>query len=165
MGKRHQRGSIVEKSNAFYVVYRTTLDGERKQVWHLLCEKNRDTGHGSPSSKAVRELAEDHMRTVNSDNGVRPGADLTVTKFWDDTYLPFIKENLKPSTVQGYQQIWNKNLKPHFGDKTLREYRKGMGSIFLTNLAKTYRPYTVKHIKFLASSVFAHAANLDLIEL
>src|SRR5215472_12087993 len=128
MGQRHQRGSIVEKSGAFYVVYRITVDGERKQVWYKLCEKNRNTGHGSASSTAVRELAEDHMRGVNSGNGVQPGADLTVVKFWDDTYLPFITENLKPSTVQGYTQIWNQHLKPHFGEKTLREYRKGMGS-------------------------------------
>jgi len=163
--KRHQRGSIQEKSDAFYVVYRTTVHGKRKQVWHHLCDKNRNTGHGSIHAQAVRELAEDHMRQVNSSNGVAPASDLTVVKFWDDTFLKFINENLKPSTVQGYIQIWNQHLKPHFADKTLREYRKGMGSLFLTNLAKTYRPHTVKHIKFLASSLFAHAANLDLIEL
>src|SRR5262249_44549394 len=72
--------------------YRITVDGERKQVWCKLCEKNRNTGHGSASSTAVRELAEDHMRGLNSGNGVQPGADLTVVKFWDHTYLPFITE-------------------------------------------------------------------------
>lgn len=165
MGKRHQRGSIVEKSGAFYVVYRTTVNDERKQIWHKLCEKNRTTGHGSASAKAVRELAEDFMRGINNGDGFSRGADLPVVEFWDKTYRPFIEENLKPSTYNGYCQVWNKHLKPHFGEKTLREYRKGMGSQFLTNLAKKYRPYTVKHIKFLASALFAHAANLDLIEL
>jgi len=162
--KRHQRGSIIEKSGAFYVVYRTTVGAQRKQIWHKLCERNRNTGHGSKSATAVRELAEDHMREVNGGDGA-PASDITVVKFWDDTFLPFIIDNLKPSTVIGYRQLWDKHLKPHFGDITLKQYRKGIGSQFLTNLAKTYRPYTVKHIKFLASSLFAHAANLDLIEL
>lgn len=162
---RHQRGSIVEKSGAFYVVYRNTVDGKRKQIWHKLCEKDRNTGHGSKNSTAVVELAEDHMRGINTGNGAQPQSDLTVVEFWDKTYLPFITDNLKASTVQGYTQIWNQHLKDHFGQMTLREYRKGLGSQFLTNLAKTYRPYTVKHIKFLASAIFAHAANLDYIEL
>lgn len=36
--------------------------------------------------------------------------------------------------------------------------------MFLTKLSKTYRPLTVQHIKNLASGIFTHAANLDLIE-
>jgi integrase len=169
--RRHQRGSIVEKSGAFYVVYRTTVDGERKQVWHYLCEKNRNTGHGSKSSPAVRELAEDHMREVNGSDG-GPVSDLTVVKFWNDTFLKFIEEkdangnfiNFKPSTVQGYKQVWNKNLKPHFGEMTLREYRTHHGSLFLTQLAKTYGPYTLKNIKNLSSALFTHAINVGKID-
>jgi len=101
MGKRHQRGSIQEKAGAFYVVYRTTIDGLRKQVWHYLCDKNRNTGHGSKNATAVVELAEDHMRTINGSDGVVQ-QDSTVAEFWEKTYLPFITDNLKPSTVQGY---------------------------------------------------------------
>jgi integrase len=170
--KRHQRGSIVEKSGAFYVVYRTTVDGERKQVWHHLCERNRNTGHGSKSAPAVRELAEDFMRGINGSDGGQPEADLTVVRFWDDTFLKFLEEkdangkflNFKPSTVQGYKQIWNKNLKDHFGEMTLREYRTHHGSLFLTKLAKTYRPYTLKNMKNLASALFTHAINVGKID-
>ena len=77
-----------------------------------------------------------------------------MVKFRDDTYLKFIGEkeakgnfiNFKASTVQGYIQIWNKNLKPHFGEMTLREYRTHHGSLFLTQLAKTYRAlHTEEH--------------------
>jgi integrase len=165
--KRHQRGSIQEKSGAFYLLYRITENGERKQVCRYLCAKDRATGCGSPSAKAVRELAEDHMRQINGSDGGAPDADLTVVKFWDDTFLKFLEEkdtngnpiNFKPSTVQGYKQVWNKNLKPHFGEMTLREYRTHHGSLFLTKLAKTYGPYTLKNIKNLCSALFTHAIN------
>jgi len=166
-GKRHQRGSIQEKSGAFYVVYRTTENGERKQVWHFLCEKDRNKGYGTKSATAVQKLAEDFMRTINSSDGGAPDADLTVVKFWDETFLKFIEEkdangnfiNFKHSTVQGYKQIWHKNLKPHFAEMTLREYRTHHGSLFLTKLAKTYGPYTLKNIKNLCSALFTHAMN------
>jgi len=112
----------------------------------------------------VRELAEDHMREVNASDGVRPEEDLTITEFWEQTYLPFITANLKPSTYLGYQQVWLKHLKPHFGEKTLREYRTPDGSLFLTQLAKTLRPRTVAHIKFLCSGLFSHAVNTGKVE-
>jgi integrase len=170
--KRHQRGSIQEKSGAFYLLYRITENGERKQVCHYLCKKDRNTGCGSPSAKAVRELAEDHMRQINGSDGGAPDADLTVVKFWDETFLKFLEEkdtngnfsNFKPSTVQGYKQVWNKNLKPHFAEMTLREYRTHHGSLFLTKLAKTYGPYTLKNIKNLSSALFTHAINVGKID-
>jgi integrase len=80
-----------------------------------------------------------------------------VVEYWDNTYLPHITENLKPSTLQGYQQLWKQHLKAHFGATLLRDYRTPVMTNFLTKLSKTYRPYTLKHIKFLASSIFKHA--------
>jgi integrase len=154
---RHQRGYIYEKNGAFHVRYYTSEDGVRKQKSHRLCTKDRNTGHGSASAKAVVMLCEDHMRGVNADTPAQSSA-LTVVEFWDSTYLPFITENnLKPSTLLGYQQIWNQHLKAHFGTTLLRDYRTHMMSNFLTPLAKTYRPRTLNHIKWFASAIFAHA--------
>jgi integrase len=155
MGKRHQRGHIKEKAGAFYLIYRTTVDGVRKVVWHRLCTKDRKTGCGSKSATAVVEMAEDHMRTIN---GNQPSTGpVTVVDFWKNTYLPFITENLKASTVFGYQHVWDSYLKDHFGEVTLGDYRTPKMTNFLTSHAKTLRPRTLKHIKFLASGLFSHA--------
>jgi integrase len=163
---RHQRGYLYEASNAFHVRYYAEVDGVRKQLSHRLCTKDRKTGHGTLSARAVQILCEDHMREVNTQAGKPEEKDRTIVEFWERTYLPFIKDdNLKPSTIYGYEQIWDTHLKPHFGTTmTLRAYRKGMGSTFLTKLSKTHRPNTVTHIKNLASAIFTHAANLDEVE-
>jgi integrase len=153
---RHQRGYVYEASGAFHVRYYTAVDGVRKQKSHRLCTKDRATGHGSKSAKAVQLLAEDHMRLVNADTPATSA--LTVVEFWDNTYLPFITENnLKPSTLLGYQQIWTQHLKAHFGPTLLNDYRTSLMTNFLTKLSKTYRPRTLNHIKWLASAIFAHA--------
>ena len=56
---RHQRGQIFERHGSFHVRYYAVENGERKRVSHRLCTKDRNTGHGSASAKAVRLLAED----------------------------------------------------------------------------------------------------------
>jgi integrase len=90
--------------------------------------------------------------------------DITITEFWEQTYLPFAKENLRCSTVYGYEQIWGQHLSSHFGQMTLREYRTHIGSAFLTSLAKTLGRHTLQHIRSLASGIFSHAVNLGLLE-
>jgi integrase len=163
---RYQRGYIYEAFGAFHVRYRLEeiVEGKpvKKQRSHRLCTKDRE--HPSTSSKSVRRLCDGFMATINNQLPNQPKANLTIAAFWENTYWPFVQENLKPSTIYGYNQIWNQHLKPHFGNMTLREYRKGMGSAFLTKLAKTLRPRTVQHIKNLASGIFTHAANLDEVE-
>jgi hypothetical protein len=107
------------------------VDGKpgRKQRFHRLCTKDR--AHPTSSSKAVRRLCDEFMATINAQVAPAPEqADLSIAAFWEHTYLPFIKDNLKPSTHLGYQQVWNQHLKDHFANMTLREYRKGTNRTF-----------------------------------
>jgi integrase len=159
---RYQRGHLYKSFGSWHVRYRLdeSVDGRliRKQHSKRLCSDDKKKG-------AAERLCAEFMATINAQVPGKPeAADITVAGFWELTYLPFITDNLKPSTVYGYQQIWDSHLKEHFAALTLREYRKGMGSVFLTNKAKMLRPRTVSHIKNLASGIFTHAANLDHIE-
>ena len=97
---RHQRGYIYEASGAFHVRYYVTeiVEGkpEKKQRSHKLCDKDRSTGHGSPSAMAVRSLCEDFMRTINErEQTPQLSQDLMCGSFLGNIYLPFITENLK----------------------------------------------------------------------
>lgn len=162
---RHQQGYIFESaSGAFHVRYYVSeiIDGQpkRKQRSHLLCRKSDK--YFSKTCKAVKLLRDDFMRTVNV--GTSDEQDISVADFWEQTYLPFCKENMKPSTIAGYEQVWNQHLKNHFGSITLQDYRTHMGSQFLTGLTKTLGRRTLNHIRSLGSGIFSHATNLGLLE-
>lgn len=159
---RHQRGYILESHGAFFVRYYATIDGVRKLRSKRLCDKDRSTGHGSSAAKAVQMLCEDFMRSINVEQPT-PTC-LTIVEFWETTYLPFIEQNLKHSTVWGYKQVWNQHLKAHFGNGLLKDYKTPMMSNFLTSLAKGLRPRTLSHIKNLASGMFAHAVGTGCTE-
>jgi integrase len=164
---RFQAGHIYEASGSFFIRFRvveTTADGtKRVQRSHRLCFK--DDRHTSKTCKLVRQLATEFMAEVNAQSApVNPVNDQTVCEFWQKTYLPFITENKKFSTVHGYEQIWNQHLAAHFGTTPLQDYRTASGSLFLTTLAKTLGRHTVQHIRSLASGIFSHAVNVGLID-
>jgi integrase len=157
MNNRWQQGSLYQAHGAWHVRYYhwKIVDAipTRVQQSKRLCD-------GGAPKKTVKQLFAEFMAAINDQTSTdQQNADLTVVKFWDDVYLPFVLQNYKPSTSQGYIQIWKQHLKSHFGEKLLREYRTPQMSVFLTSLAKTLRPRTLNHIKWLASAVFAHAIN------
>jgi integrase len=149
---RYQEGHLVKRFGAWHVRYYVTAgDGTRKQKSHRLCDDQQKKSH-------VKQLRDEYMRDhVNV--GVENAGPMGVVEFWDKVYLPFIESNnnLKPSTVHGYKQVWNQHLKTHFGTLQLNEYKTHVMSNFLTGLAKTLRPRTLNSIKWLASAIFAHA--------
>ena len=164
---RHQTGYIFESaSGAFHVRYYTTeiVDGQPRRVQksRLLCRK--DNKHFSKTCKAVKLLRDDFMRTVNAASGQANEQDMRVVDFWKQYYLPFVEQNMKPSTVMGYKQIWNQHLKAHSGEMTLQCYRTHVGSQFLLGLTKTQGRRTLNHIRSLASGLFTHAINTGRLE-
>src|SRR5262245_23325014 len=139
----YQRGHIYEASGAFYVGWTAgseIVNGKprRKQESHRLCFK--DEKHYGKNAATVKLLAHAFMLKVNQQAGElrRNEPDLSIVSFWEQTYLPFIKQEMRLATVDGYMQIWGQHLKAHFGSLTLREYRPRMGSQFLTELKRKY---------------------------
>jgi integrase len=142
-----QKGSLYEAHGAWHVRYYTA---DHKQKSKKLCD-------GDATKKQRGQAFTEFMAKVNDVREQPSLGDLTIVKFWDDTYRPFMLENHKPSTQLGYLQTWKKHLKPHFADTLLKNYRTSTMSVFLTSLARTLRPHSLKHIKSLGQNVFAHA--------
>jgi integrase len=151
---RYQEGHLVKRFGGWHVRYYTHGTTPRKQKSHRLCDDRE-------KMSVVKKMRDDFMRDVNAQAGHSNGP-MSVVDFWDKNYQPFIESNnnLKPSTVHGYKQVWNAEkhgLKDHFGTTALQDYKTPHMTVFLTALAKTLRPRTLDRIKWLASAIFAHA--------
>jgi integrase len=155
MKKHLPLGTIYEASDSFFVRYSANIDGVKQRVSHKLCD--RDDEHYSTDCPKVLELREQHMVATRKPK-MQPTAVKLITDYWVDEYLPTVKKGLKPSTVAGYEDIWEQHLKDHFTGRTFREYEPHHGSKFLTELVKQgYEKSTIAHIRSLASGVFSHA--------
>lgn len=188
-----QRGHIYEGDcrgkTYFYIRYLddVIVDGQtiRKQVSKQLVEKHspapgggiyEKTRAGKPN-EALRILAAGVMQEINerqrSSKRQKPESNMSVADFWEKVYLPYCEEivavtgksRMKPSTVRGYKQIWNSHLKNHFGKITLREYEPSTGRQLLRSLVNTQNSTSIKHVKSVASSIFSHAVDEEVISM
>ena len=187
---RVQQGYIFEAFGSYHVRYYVTelLDGKpvRKQKSERLCAN--DAAHKLECNKRgkckpnpakekkpawcrpVQRLADAVMDRVNAQSGTLPDTDTLISDFWEQTYLPHLKSDVKASTLNGYQKIWEGHLSNEFAGKTLKQYRTEMGTRFLTALAqgtvtgRQCSPRTVAHVKSLARAMFGHATSIGLID-
>jgi integrase len=162
---RHQKGQIIERSGVYFVRYYSVIDGKRERVTARLCVK--DAKHRTASCSAVRQIADAQMMVVNASAGANPtenAQDVSVVDFWNDTYLPWLEKEKRPSSVRGYKMIWKKHLEPHFKGRSLREYRTFQGSGFLSQLAATLSRNSLQHVKSLASAIFSGACARGVLD-
>jgi len=93
-----------------------------------------------------------------------------VTDFWIEVYLPWVRENLRESTVRNYQQTWNLYMEDHFKGRTLADYRPSDASGMMTTWARAGRSgkplgrAVIGHIRSLGSGIFGHAVKTGVID-
>jgi integrase len=157
MKSHYQRGTIYKASGSYYVRHFELRDGKKHRVSHKLCD--HDGIHYSTTCEAVLALRDEYMVTTRKPKP-QPTTNLLITDYWEKTYLPTIKAGLKPSTVDGYAQVWEQHLKEQFEGRTFREYEPVHGNKFLNEkVAQKYGRRTIAHIRSVASGIFTHAIN------
>lgn len=120
-----------------------------------LCDK--DAKHPSLAARSVKLLRDDVMAEVNAGPSATSGSPVTVVKFWDDVYLPFIEKDKRRATVKGYLHIWKRWLAPHFAETALNEYMTETATEFLTELSAKLGRNAYNHVRSLMSGIFSHA--------
>jgi integrase len=162
---RHQQGYIFRKGRNWYGRWwdDVMVDGEvlRKQR----CEKLAEVSDRYRSKTDVRPMLADKLRPIN-EGRARPESTLSVSAFVENCYLPFVRDNYKPSTSIGYQKIWKKHLEPRLREIALRDFRTVDAANLLADahqkcgLGRTM----LKHIKAFLSGVFTYAKNQGVLD-
>jgi len=107
-----QNGTIVQRSGRWYLRYWETrnVDGRlvRKRVSHCLCNV---TTRGMRPPAEVENAAADFMQTIN--NTLIPvEQNVSVGDFVESVYLPWIKQNRRPSTHKNARDVWRQHIRP-----------------------------------------------------
>jgi len=89
---------------------------------------------------------------------------MTLLRFIEDRYLPFVEEHQRISTFRGYRNMWRRYLKPRC-DIMLREFRTVDGERILESIAKEHKltSTTLAHIKAFLSGIFRYAKRQGVI--
>lgn len=109
-------------------------------------------------------LVTEVLAEVNS-NQLSPESTLSLDRFMEENYLPYVSNQKRPSTFAGYRNIWRCYLKQTCGHLRLRDFRTMDGERILADIAKqkNLRRNSLVHIKNLLSGAFKHAKRLGAI--
>ena len=91
-----------------------------------------------------------------------PSATQGVTNFVERVYFPAKERVLKPSTLTGYKDFYNRNLKPEFAQLRMADVNLAAAQSILNSVAaKNPRisPGALKHLKWLGVAIFDFAAK------
>ncbi len=161
--RRHQRGYIFRKGDGWYLRYRDYVVAPNGAATpKLKCKKLATFGGPYRSEKSVRQLADDFLRPVN-DGTYMAESNMTVADLVDGFYLPWVKEQRKPSTYSGYLKMWTRYLKGRMTMR-LRDFRTVDCEMLLATLVRSRQEggkklgiRTMAHIKHLLSGIFRYA--------
>jgi integrase len=168
MGRSRQNGGIARHRGWWVVRFREQVGVGGVIETRLRAKRlvRVDADHKTKAS--VRHLAAAAVESINR-VPVDPLSITTLTDFLERVYLPYAKEQKRPSTYRGYRQIWDTYLADSCKDAWLRSVKTHHVQSWLEKIARmprkrnkreyTLSKTTVAHIKNFISGVFRHAAQ------
>ena len=161
---RQQTGYIWRLGNSWFGRWREDVLKDGKIVRKQRCKRLADYCDRYKTERDVRPLLEEILRPLNQGRAdVR--SSVTLASFVADFYLPYTRENLKPSTHHGYTKLWQDSLAPRIGEVRLRDFRTVDAAKLLNALtAKGWGRRSLQHAKSLLSGIFTYAKNLGVLD-
>jgi integrase len=160
-----QKGFIFKKGGSWFLRYRDDVieNGllRRKQQ----CKRLAATCDQYRVEKDLHGLRDAILAPINSGKA-RPESTVSVAEFAENHWLPWARENCKPSTVAGYGTIWKLYLAPYLQKISLRDFR----TVDAANLfAEIHRSHgvgrtTLSHCKRRLSGIFTLARNFGALD-
>lgn len=161
---RRQQGTVVERTDGFYLRYYEDRDGGRTKVTERLCDLGT-------SPARVKLLSDSHMSAINSArhtelHSATPAPAVTVGAFWQTTYFPWVQANKRSSTIRGYESTWKIYVKPELATTTIETFTTKDACKLLDYMAtvKNLNENTLAHVKSLCSGIFSKACGENIIE-
>lgn len=117
------------------------------------------------TAKDVQPLLDEILAPINAGK-VKPESTLSVADYGENHWLPWVRENCKPSTVAGYEHFWESYLKPRLEKVALRDFRTVDAANILAELHRSHGHgrTMLKHCKSILSGIFTLARNQGVLD-
>src|SRR5215469_18217160 len=166
-----QNGSFVRRNGWWLLRFRETVV-EGGQLKRILRARKLATLEDYPPKRRgrvpdeVKQLAREFLDSVN-DTRREPEHVRKLGEFVESIYLPIATEQLKPSTIKEYRNIWKRSLKSRCENLWLRNVRTYDVTQWLLDIARQNPELTItslQRIKSLLSGIFTAAKNLGYLD-
>lgn len=160
-----QKGFVFRKGDSWFLRYRDTVieNGELRRK--LMCKRLAPVCDRYRIKKDLKGLVDDILGPINSGRA-RAESTVTVADFAENQWLPWARENCKPSTVAGYETLWKSYLAPHLQEISLRDFRTVDACNLFAEILRHHKigRSTLQHCKHRLSGIFTLARNLGALD-
>jgi integrase len=160
---RRQRGTIVTRTDGFYIRYYADSDGGRRKTTTRLCDL------GTSPAK-VKLLRDSHMSAINNVRhstlqSATPTPVVSIGAFWQSTYLPWVEANKRASTARGYRYVWKLYVQPELATTPIDKFNTVDACELLDRmvLVNKLNENTLASVKSLCRGIFATAVRKGVI--
>jgi len=122
-----------------------------------------ETLYGLSGKKAAQAILDQRIQESSAQKTATP--DLTLTQFIDSYWRPYLveRQNVKPSTLQGYESLLKQHITSALGDRILTDIAPLHVEQLLQSKSKL-SPKTRRNLVGLLQGIFSLAEDDDLIE-
>jgi len=162
-----QRGHILKHHGAWFLRYWSTELRNGVPVRVRKGKRLAPINTDYPNERSVLPLAEDILTPINRGTQT-PDSAMLVSEFIEAKYLPYVKQNLRPSTYKDYKRdIYEKHVAQRLGKLRLRDFRTVNGQRILTSIHENNSNVghkTLLRIKSFLSGAFKHAKREGVLD-
>ncbi|HXN22865.1 MAG TPA: hypothetical protein VOA41_09010 [Candidatus Dormibacteraeota bacterium] len=157
-----QKGQVFRKGASWFLRYRDSVMKNGVPTRVRICRRLAPFCDRYRSKKSVESLALEILGPINSGRA-QAESTISVEEWITNYYLPYVREQKRPSTAKGYRDIFKRYLKGKFlkgnVDISLRDFRCVEGDRLLAAVAHEWdlSHTTLKHVKSFLSGVFTFA--------
>ena len=158
--RRHQKGYVFKKGSTWYLRYFDNIVGLSGDVEHKQkCCKLAD----ARTKQEARQSAEEVLRPLN-DGTATPASTMTLRRYVEEYYLPYVAEQKRLSTYKGYTHMCARHLKLR-SMIPLRDFRTAEGESMLRAIARTenLNRTSLAHLKSFLSGAFRYARRQGIL--
>jgi len=155
-----QDGYVFKKRGSWFLRYRDNFLINGVLVRKQTCKRLTSVSDHYRTRKDVQGLIEEILSPINSGT-VKPESTLSIAEFAENHWLPWARENCKPSTVAGYEALWKTYLSPYLQKISLRDFRTvdACNLFAAIHREKAIGRTTLLHCKSRLSGIFTLARN------
>jgi len=160
---RIQKGYIKKSHGAWFGIwYQDELkDGTIKRVQKS--KKLATCGGRYRCKRDVKPLLDEILEPLNSGRcDVR--STMSLCEFVENDWLPHCERELRPATIRGYKDVWNRHMKPYIGQLSLREIQAVTATDLLARLRQRGVGHrTLRYVKALGSAICSRALAYSIL--
>lgn len=155
-----QKGYIFKKDGSWFLRYRDNVIEDGQVVRKQQCKRLAAVCDRYRTKRDVQPLADEILSPINSGEA-KAESTLTIAEFAEGHWLPWVRENCKPSTVAGYETVWRIYLAPYLQKITLRDFRTVDAANLFIEIHRQHAVgrTTLQHCKRRLSGLFTLARN------